>query len=211
MTVLEYLAEKYGPNLDERNPVQIPNMGRRQLADLFHDLNFKTIVEIGVANGAYSNYICKVNPQAKIYGVDPYEPHEGYIDYKLKSTFKSLKEVAHSRLLKYPNYTFVYKYSADALEDFEDNSIDAVYIDGDHCFESVTFDISSWLKKVRKGGVISGHDYAKHSKKGVKIHVVEAVRGYTDAYHINPWFVIGNHANDEGLIRDRIRSWMWIK
>ena len=99
----------------------------------------------------------------------------------------------------------------EALADFPDKSIDAVYLDGDHCFESVTADIAGWIKKVRKGGIISGHDFAKHRKKGVRIHVVQAVRGYTDAYRIDPWFILGNDANDEGLTRDKIRSWLWIK
>ena len=41
------------------------------------------------------------------------------------------------------------------------------YIDANHTFEHVYADIGYWLLKVRKGGIISGHDYGGR-KRGVK-------------------------------------------
>lgn len=210
MDTLHYIAKKFDLNLDQRSPIEIGNVGRRQLAELFNELGFKRGVEIGVAWGFYSEVMCNANPGVELYGVDPYERQEGYIDYKLKSTFEGLEQRAHEKLDPFPNYHFVRKTSMEALQDFEDGSLDFVYIDGDHCFESVVNDIAKWSKKIRKGGIISGHDYAKHRKPGVKIHVVDAVRGYTSAYKIDNWFVLGNQASHEGLIRDKIRSWCWV-
>ncbi len=43
---------------------------------------------------------------------------------------------------------------------YEDGSLDFVFIDGDHSFESVSKDIAAWLPKVRPGGIIAGHDYS---------------------------------------------------
>jgi len=40
---------------------------------------------------------------------------------------------------------------------FNDNSIDFLFIDGDHSFKSVSEDIQLWLPKVK--GILSGHDY----------------------------------------------------
>ena len=211
MTTLEHIAEKYNLNLNQRSlPITIPNMGRRQLPDLFKELGFEKGVEIGVANGWFSNHMMKHMPEVELWGVDPYERQEGYIDYKLSTTFKRMEEEAHKRLDPYPNYHFLRKTSAEALDDFVDGELDFVYLDGDHCFEQVTFDIAKWSKKVKKGGIISGHDFAKHKRPETKIHVVQAVRGYTDSYKIKPWFIIGNESNNEGLIRDKIRSWCWV-
>lgn len=42
---------------------------------------------------------------------------------------------------------------------FEDGSLDFVYIDADHSFEGVIQDITSWLPKMKPGGVLAGHDY----------------------------------------------------
>lgn len=213
MNTLQYILDKYqleGKKPNRWGATEIPNVGRRQLPSLFQELGFMKGVEIGVANGWFSNHICKNMSEVELYGVDPYEKQEGYIDFQLKSTFERMENEAHSRLDQFPNYHFLRKTSAEALSDFADGSLDFVYVDGDHCFEAVTFDIAKWSKKICKGGIISGHDFARHRRAGTKIHVVEAVNGYTDAYKIKPWFILGNEANDEGLIRDRIRSWFWI-
>lgn len=49
--------------------------------------------------------------------------------------------------------------SVDAARFIVDGSLDLVFIDADHSYESCKEDILVWLPKVRKGGVICGHDY----------------------------------------------------
>ena len=97
----------------------------------------------------------------------------------------------------------------DIVKTFEDGSLDFVYIDGNHYFEYVVQDIAFWSKKVRKGGIVSGHDYI-HKRAPTKSHVIQAVNGYVDSYKINPWFLIGSQAKVPGEIRDNSRSWMWV-
>jgi predicted O-methyltransferase YrrM len=46
-----------------------------------------------------------------------------------------------------------------AAKMFPDGSLDLVFIDGDHEYESVKADLQTWLPKVKPGGMISGHDY----------------------------------------------------
>jgi methyltransferase family protein len=48
--------------------------------------------------------------------------------------------------------------SVPAADHFEDQSIDAVFIDGDHSEKQVRADISSYFNKVKAGGIICGHD-----------------------------------------------------
>ena len=49
--------------------------------------------------------------------------------------------------------------SAPAAAHIEDNSLDFVYIDGDHTFDGVLADIKAYLPKVKTGGLIIGDDY----------------------------------------------------
>ena len=54
--------------------------------------------------------------------------------------------------------TFVYKQSEEAYKDYPDGYFDYVYIDGDHAYKSVKRDIELWYPKVKKGGILGGHD-----------------------------------------------------
>jgi hypothetical protein len=76
----------------------------------------------------------------------------------------------------------------------------------------VTNDIVEWSKKVRKGGVISGHDYIRIERRNDILQVKEAVDAYTKKNEINPWYVLGRKNKlDENEIRDKQRSWFWFK
>jgi len=57
-----------------------------------------------------------------------------------------------------------------------DGSLDWVYIDADHRYENAKADIETWFPKVRKGGIVSGHDYIKdYSVSGIDFGVWRAV------------------------------------
>jgi predicted O-methyltransferase YrrM len=56
-------------------------------------------------------------------------------------------------------YTAVRLTSVEAAATYEDSSLDFVFIDADHSYESVREDIIAWWPKVKAGGIISGHDY----------------------------------------------------
>ena len=211
MNTLEFVKNKFDLDLDqEQMPIPIPNFGRNQLADLLHELDFKTGVEVGVAAGKYSQILCIANPQMKLYGVDPWRPMKDYVDTIDRHVFEVTRKEAEDRLKGYPNYNIIYKTSMDAVKDFEDNSLDFVYIDGNHNFDNVTNDIQEWSQKIRAGGIIAGHDYFR-SRGHPDTQVIKAVNTYTNANKIRPWFVLGNEADNEGLIRDKPRSWMWVK
>lgn len=210
MSILQTILDKFGLDPSQRMPIEIPNYGRDNLAGLFAELGFTLGVEVGVRDGGYSQTLMYANPNLTLYGVDPYEPHQGYRDHVRKSTFEAFEKEAHDKLDSFKNYHFIRDYSDKAVKQFEDNSLDFVYIDGDHSFYNATQDIELWSKKVRPGGIISGDDYFKH-KGDARIHVYQVVNGYTDAWNIRPWFVIGSKAIVGGEVRDHGRSWMWIR
>jgi len=49
--------------------------------------------------------------------------------------------------------------SWDAAALFENASVDFLFIDADHSFDAVVKDLVTWIPKVKRGGVIAGHDY----------------------------------------------------
>lgn len=212
MNTLEYILKKFNLEFNEntRLPIEIRDFDRETMATLFKELGFKVGVEVGVRGGGYSMVLCRDIPGLKLYGIDPYEVHEGYLDHTLQSSLDNFEKEAREKLAPYPTYEFIKKYSMDAVKDFENESLDFVYIDGDHSFETVTEDISKWGKKVRKGGIISGDDYFDH-KGPSRIHVYQVIRGYTDAYRIKPWFVVGSKDIVPGEKRDHGRSWFFVK
>lgn len=68
--------------------------------------------------------------------------------------------------------------SAESAALFQDASLDAVYIDAAHDYDSVVKDLAAWFPKVKADGVLSGHDYPHWEvKKAVDEHA--AANGYT--------------------------------
>lgn len=56
-------------------------------------------------------------------------------------------------------YTPVRMTSLEAAATYADASLDFVFIDAAHDYDSVRADILAWDPKVKEGGIISGHDY----------------------------------------------------
>jgi hypothetical protein len=56
-------------------------------------------------------------------------------------------------------YTPVRKPSVEAAEQYEDNSLDFVFIDAAHDYDNVKADIHAWYPKVKENGILAGHDW----------------------------------------------------
>ncbi len=68
--------------------------------------------------------------------------------------------------------------SVKAASLFRDRSLDFVFIDARHDYESVKADITAWLPKVRVGGWLTGHDYHPGCWDGVVQAVHELLPGF---------------------------------
>jgi predicted O-methyltransferase YrrM len=62
--------------------------------------------------------------------------------------------------------------SWDAASRYDDSSLDFVFLDAGHNYESIKKDIQTWLPKVKVGGILAGHDW---QLKGVKKAVLELI------------------------------------
>lgn len=212
MNSLDFIIKKF--NLTEKDlagsPTEIPNAGRANLALLFAELGYKKGIEVGTAGGRYAELLCLSNPEMELFCVDAYKVYNGYRDYTRTDEMDDMREEAHKRLEKYP-VEFIENFSMDAVDLFADNSLDFVYIDANHEWAYITQDLYYWSKKIRPGGIISGHDFYRSNRKDSKCHVRGAVLGYAYAFRLSPWFVLGRDEKRAGEVRDNSRSYFWVK
>jgi hypothetical protein len=103
----------------------------------------------------------------------------------------------------YPNFKILKEYSCDAVNKFDDSSLDFVYIDANHTSAQVLDDITNWSKKVRLGGIVAGHDYFNtNASSKIQIHIKQVVNDFVTTNHIKPLIIWG---------ADKSPSWVWVK
>lgn len=210
MDTLEYIVEKFNVDLTKGPHIHLDCDRNVALTDLLQDLGFKTGVEVGVLEGEYSEVLCKTNPEMKIFSVDAWLFYPVYKNFRKQWQYDRVYKTAVERLSVYSNNQIIKKKSVEAAEDFEDESIDFVYIDADHSFPAITSDIATWSKKVRKGGLIIGHDYGDSPNKQF-CHVKTVVNAWTSAYGIAPLFILDCAPSSRFPIKYPDKSWMWVK
>lgn len=179
---------------------------RLELAKYFAELGFTTGAEIGTEKGRYAEALCRTIPNLKLYCIDYWESYPQYTDFVRPDTFRNIYKIARRKLAQY-NCVLIKKFSMDAVKDFADGSLDFVFIDGNHRYDFVRDDIRQWSKKVRKGGIVSGHDYYKtpHGNVGVINAVDEYVKEYGHELKLTDW----DYSNPEP--DNRQPSWYFTK
>lgn len=161
----------------------LPITRRVGLIDLFKEKGFKIGVEIGTDRGGYAKDICERFPQIKLYTIDPWLPYNEGDEVKDRKAMQEIEAEARETLSQYPNCRIIHDSSMQAINNFQDESIDFVFIDGDHTYYAVLDDIAEWTKKVKKGGIVAGHDYVKDDFR--QYGVIEAVNGYCEKSDID--------------------------
>lgn len=192
-------------------PFEISDCSRNDLPGFFVEMGFKVGAEIGVDKGEFSEKLAAVG--LSLYAIDPWRTYKNYSISRSQKKLDSLYEKARQLLSPYPKCTILRKTSMEAVEDFKNNSLDFVYIDGNHTFRYIAEDLAEWTKKVRKGGIVSGHDYFYH-KTGTNFdywHVAYVLNAYVGAFGIQNWYLLGRKHALEGEKRDKWRSWMFVK
>lgn len=204
-------------------PHKIPDCSRNDLPEFFKSLGFEVGAEVGVYKGEFSKKF--LGAGLKMYCIDPWralpdykgKPHEiskRHMDFQRRQNFLYCHTERYLKTyIDKGKCELIRKTSMEAVEDFKDGSLDFVYIDGHHGLKYITEDLWDWSRKIRKGGVICGHDYAinkKDARDPYVIHVKYGVHAFTRAFNIQSWYVLGRDEYVEGEVRDKWRSWMWF-
>lgn len=121
-------------------------------------------VEVGTWEGDFSYELLTTTTANKVYCVDPYKhfDDESYPDGMNSLTqeqFDAKYETTRDRFRRFGDRAeFLRMGSVEAARLFPDESIDFVYIDGNHDSKAVLEDIRAWYPKVKNGGYLCGDD-----------------------------------------------------
>lgn len=192
-------------------PYEIPDCTRDDLPQFFVDMGYKSGAEVGVYKGEFSEKIAKTG--LKLLAIDPWRVYKDFSNPRGQSRLDFQFEHTTRTLAPYPNCTIIRKTSMEAVEDVADGSLDFVYIDANHDFRYIAEDLCEWTKKVRSGGIVSGHDYfyTKTGTHAVNWHVAHVLNAYVQAFGIPNFYLLGRKNIVEGEVRDKWRSWMFLK
>ena len=122
------------------------------------------VVEIGTWEGGFSFELLKNTECEKLYCVDPYKHFEDstYPDGMNSLTQEQFDDKYNSVVQKYSQFgsrvEFIRSLSKEASARFDYESVDFVYIDGNHDYKHVLDDIIMWFPKVKTGGYLCGDD-----------------------------------------------------
>jgi hypothetical protein len=106
--------------------------------------------------------------------VDAWARKPGYREHVDEAQLADIEADARARLKPY-GALVVKGLSADVARGIPDGSLDFAYIDADHSEAGVLSDLMAWARKVRTGGVVSGHDWN-----------LPSVRRAVTGFHLGP-------------------------
>lgn len=133
------------------------------------------LVEVGCWHGRSFKYLLRkakaANRRLNVVGVDLFRGAKGTEYAADKTVEASCRRNADAA--GYP-YRLLTVPSVEAAGQFADASLDFVFLDASHDYESVRDDVAAWQPKLKPAGVMAGHDWAPEFP-GVAQAVTEAL------------------------------------
>jgi len=130
--------------------------------------NFKTIAEVGVKFGRTTFFLLDNVHDLVIHAVDL--DISMFYNEEIKSKYKD-------RLIPIKGYSY------DVADQLPNNSMDLIFIDADHSYDAVKKDIIAYTPKLKKNGLLTGHDI---DYPGVNKAVKEMIKDF-DVGPNNVW------------------------
>jgi len=154
--------------------------------NLIKEYKPRVIVELGVHYGDSYFTFCQACEEleldTQLFGIDHWQGDEqtGFYEDEVFETVSSYNEEF------YPEQSTLLRMDfEEGLQQFEDQTVDLLHIDGSHDYESVKNDFNTWRPKVNKGGMVLLHDIlVEREDFGVKKFWKEISKKYkTESHH----------------------------
>jgi predicted O-methyltransferase YrrM len=148
--------------------------------------------EIGVCNGFTTEAFAKNIPNlSTLYAIDNYPTYVDWDGTRITTERQAeIKRRCYERISKFPCIEISYDSSDEFYSKLEDNSLDFIFIDGDHSYEAAYKDFTHYLPKVKKGGVFAGHDiYLTSVQNAIKDALGEKAKDVITVEN-NAWYII---------------------
>lgn len=153
-------------------------------------------VEVGVADGWFSNQILFHSQLRLLFSVDPWSQTEAK---ECNLGTQAEYEQARITLNEHWQRSVILRMTSnDALCLFQYNIFDFVYIDSNHEFKDAYSDMTQWMLRLKPGGILAGHDYCDYH-----IEVKQAVDEFVSANHLTLYTT----ELDQWYEGHAIRSW----
>ena len=127
-------------------------------------------VEVGSGAGEFATTVLRHWQGRQLTLIDSWAPqgHDAYLDCcNVTRTEHAANRTAAACLAANDHRVRLLEgLSPDAAGQFENATLDYVYIDGNHAYLAVREDLRAWNPKVRPGGLLAGHDYLDGSATG---------------------------------------------
>ncbi|MEM7428663.1 MAG: class I SAM-dependent methyltransferase [Pseudomonadota bacterium] len=164
-----------------------------------------TGAELGVYVGAFAERLLEAVQPRKLHLVDPWARLDGesyedswYVTHD-QEHMDDLHDLVRERFSRQvgQGQVEIHRCTATAfLAQQPDDSLDWVYIDGDHSYEAVCADLAASFPKITPGGLISGDDYRQGG--WFKDNVIRAVDEFVSDYPVEMTF---NHHGQYILVK----------
>ena len=155
------------------------------ISNILNKSNSHVGVEIGVFKGEFSRNILE-RWNGTLYLIDPWRElsDEEYLDSSNHKNHQDAFAQTMESIRGYEDRAFMLRgLGEEMVHLFQDNSLDYIYIDGNHDYAHVKQDLELWWPKLKQGGLMSGHDYLMVDwKSAPKLKNKKDIHVWADGY-----------------------------